>query len=1031
MTADEAGAAGFGALLKQYRLAAGLSQEALAERARLSPQAISVLERGLRQAPYRDTVDLLVEALGLTRQEAAALEAAVPRRRGPLAVVPHPSAQEPLPQAQLAQPAALEASGAVPITPAATQPAYGSFLGAVPVGPLVGRQRELQRVLAALDAVAGGQGRLVLLTGEPGVGKTRLAQEVMLEAQVRGVRVLTGRCYEQYNSLPFFPFIEALTGALTLASPTLRREAPRRFPYLGLLLPNLIASPPAREGEDLRLHILRTVGGFLVALAAEAPVALLLDDLHWADSAGLELLLHLARQMHGGRVLVLGTYRDMEVGHQHPLEGTLAELVRERLVTEISLRRLPPEGTAALIGAHFGLEEVSDELRDLVHSRAEGNPFFTEEILKALVEQGAIFPAATGWDRQAIGEIAVPRSVRAVVGQRVGRLSPGAQEVLRIASVLGQEWELPELLTAVGQDEETVLQHLDAVLDAGLVEERWAGRRVRYAFVHALIGQTLYEEIARHRLRKLHLRVAEALERVSNGRPEGAAAVARHFLAAGKDGRAFHYVLRAGDHAAALFAHAEAIQHYEAALDLVEEGRDGQRAALVREKLGRELAVTGRSGMALTLLEQAATVWRTTGDVEGLGRVTAGISIIQCGQGMPEQAIERLQALLPMVEARGPSADLALMYGALVQHLYGAGRYVEALKMVEHALDLAEANGNVLMVLHDMLARADLLGSLERIAEALRSVEAVIPLAEQANDPDVLSRALSNAAHMYIYLGQLPKAQQLAARSVEVAERGADLLWLFWGLYLLGRTHLHLGEWSLAGRELARALAVSRDAGESDNFAWALQGAGNLCLVEGRWEEAVSHLEAAIADAVRNGDLLALRLASGTLAEVEIRQGHPEAARARLLPLLDRPGLQEIYVMLLLPALAWAQLELDEIAEAERTIEQALRRARAQDMRLVLVEALRVQVLILIRRDMLQDAERIVHEGVGLAREMPNPYAEARLLQVYGTLLARRGEVEPACGRFQEALAIFQRLGARKDSEQVRQDLAALQRPMG
>jgi tetratricopeptide (TPR) repeat protein/transcriptional regulator with XRE-family HTH domain len=1009
-------------------MAAGLSQEALAERARLSPQTISVLERGLRQVPYRDTVDLLVAALGLTQQEAAALEAAVPRRRGPLGVALRRSAQEPLPPAQLAEPAAPEASGAVPITPAAMAPAYGSFLGAVPAGPLVGRQSELQRVLAALDAVAGGQRRLVLLTGEPGVGKTRLAQEVMLEAQVRGVRVLTGRCYEQQDSLPFFPFIEALTGALTLASPTLRQEAPRRFPYLGLLLPDLIASPPAREGEDLRLRILRAVEGFLAALATEAPVALLLDDLHWADNASLDLLLYLARQGHGSRILVLGTDRDVPVGHQHPLEGTLAELVRERLVTEISLRRLSPEGTAALIGTHFGLEGVSDELRDLVHTRAEGNPFFTEEILKALVEQGAIFRSARGWDRRAIGEIAVPRSVHAVVGQRVGRLSTGAQEVLRIASVLGQEWELPELLAAVGQGEETVLQHLDAVLDAGLVEERWAGPRVRYAFVHALIGHTLYEEIAHYRLRKLHLRVAEALERASDGRPEGAAAVAQHFLAAEEEGRALPYVLLAGDHAAGLYAHAGAIQHYETALDLLEKAGDVLGAARVREKLGMELDMTGRYDAALAALERATSVWQEAGDIEGLGRVTARIGAIQWMLGMPETAIERLQALLPMVEARGSSAVVADMYGTLAECLYGAGRYVEALKMVGHTLDLAEATGNVPIVLQAGVTRANVLASLERIAEALLSVEAVIPLAEKANDLDMLSQALTNAAHIYLSLGQLLKAQQLAGRAVEAGERGADVVWYFWGLYLLGRTHLYLGEWSLAGEELARALAVSRDTGVAHTSLYALQGAGNLCLVEGRWEEAVRHLEAAIAHAGRSGDPHALRRASGTLAEVEILQGHASAARTRLLPLLDRPGLQEVSVMFMLPALAWAHLELDEIAEAERTIEQALRRARAQDARLVLVEALRVQALILTRRGMLQDAEQIVHEGLCLAREMRNPYAEARLLQVYGTLLATRGDLESAYVRLEEALAIFQRLGARKDSEQVGHDLAASRR---
>ena len=359
--------ASFGALLKHYRIAAGLSQEALAERARLSARAISALEQGVRLAPYRDTVALLVRALGLLPRDAAALEAAVPRRRGPPGHTTRPAPQGPLHQAQPARPRPPAARG-------------------TGLPPLVGRAREL----GLLERHLAGEGPpLLLLAGEPGVGKTCLAQEVLRRAGERGVRALVGRCYEQYTSLPFSPFVEALSAALALASPALRQEAPRRFPYLERLLPDFQAGPPAHESNEARFQVLYAVAGFLRALAAEGPLALLLDDLHWADSASLDLLLYLARQAAGTPMLLLGTYRDVEVNRQHPLEATLGDLVREQLAEEIHLQCLPPSGTAALIGTLVGAHEIPPDLPAMVHERTGGNPLFTKEVLKDLVEQGA------------------------------------------------------------------------------------------------------------------------------------------------------------------------------------------------------------------------------------------------------------------------------------------------------------------------------------------------------------------------------------------------------------------------------------------------------------------------------------------------------------------------------------------------------------------------------------------------------------------------------------------------------------------
>jgi predicted ATPase len=208
---------------------------------------------------------------------------------------------------------------------------------------------------------------------------------------------------------------------------------------------------------------------------------LLLEDLHWADVTSLGLLLYLGRHLKGAHILVLGTYRDVEVGGYHPLEETLGELVRERLIEEVNLHRLGAHGTAAVIRDQLAAEWIAEELVTPVHRRAQGNPFFTEELLKALVEQGAVYEADGQWEHNAVTEIEVPHSVRSVVDRRVRRLTARSQKLLRLASVLGPEFDLEVLQVASALSETEILDSLDAALGARLLEERQRGAPDRLA----------------------------------------------------------------------------------------------------------------------------------------------------------------------------------------------------------------------------------------------------------------------------------------------------------------------------------------------------------------------------------------------------------------------------------------------------------------------------------------------------------------------------------------------------------------------
>ncbi|HVA88309.1 MAG TPA: AAA family ATPase [Chloroflexota bacterium] len=1010
----------FATLLRHYRRTAGLTQEELAERARLSVRGITDLERSARLSPRKETVQLLANALQLAPVDHLRFVAAA-RPSGPTSTGNRKEADE-----TAVQPSGGSDAGGRQPADRGPVPA-GGFLGAPPAGPLVGREAEMHRVSAALVASAAGQGRLLLLAGEPGVGKTRLAHEAMLRAEEQGFHILVGRCHEQHASLPFFPFTEALSTALALVSPSLRADVPGRFPHLGRLLPDLLPSPPVLEGEDARPRILHAVTGFLTALAAEAPLVLLLEDLHWSDSAGLELVFYLARQIPGARILLLGTYRDVEVNRRHPLEGVLADLTRERLMEEVELRRLSPTDTGALIGAHFGLPAVSSELADLIHGRTEGNPFFIEEVLKALVEQGAIYREENGWERKEVTELEVPRSIRSVVGQRVGRLPVEAQGLLGVASVLGQEWDLELLHGASDLAEETVLEYLDRALAAHLLEERRVGRRDRYAFAHALIGQALYEEIPRHRLRKLHLRAGETLERLESDRPEAWGELARHYLAAGEEDRAGRYAGLAGDHAASLYAHAEAVGHYQAALEVLQDQRNDLGVMRVGEKLGVELRLQGRYDDALAVLGRTADALQAAGDLESLGRVTAEIGLVFVLNGAAHEGARRIQEVLPILEARGPSAALAAMYDALGGLFLFSGRYMDYLFTAERVADLARVLADDRLRALAERHRGEGLEMLGRMKEALRAYETAISLAQAADDLPTLAAALYFKGYVHCFQGQFASATQAIRHGSEVSERLGDPFWLLVATNHHHRMLIFTGQWAEVRPYLKRLMALGKPPGEWGLFTVLLFASGLPCLSEGQWDEASAYLEAAAAHAARMGDLNVLRRTSRALAELDLVRGRPDAARQRLEPLLDRPGLEEFAVTYFLPVLAWAYLEVSDLCKAEQIIDQALRRTRSEDLNLILVEALRVQAMILMRQGKNEDAEGSLREGLALAHPMPYPYAEARLLHTYGRLHNARGELEPARERLGAALNIFHQLGARRDAERVEEEITALE----
>jgi class 3 adenylate cyclase/tetratricopeptide (TPR) repeat protein len=505
--------------------------------------------------------------------------------------------------------------------------------------PFVGREAERAELRRCLDQVAGGHGALVMIGGEPGVGKTRLAEEVMAEARLRGLLTLTGHCYEMEGASPYIPFVEIVEASSRLvSSEALRSALGDSAPEVAKLMPELrrtfpdIPSPPDLPPEQERRYLFNGMRDFLARGSQVQPMFLLVDDLHWADDSTLLLLQHIAQQLHEMPLLLVGTYRDVELEVARPLARALRELTRQRLVNRLSLRRLPEAGVEAMLRALSG-QDPTAPLVQAIYSETEGNPFFVEEVFKHLVEEGKLFDAKGRWRSDlSIDELEVPEGVRLVVGERLERVGEQCRRALTTAALIGRRFSF-QLLEAMGElDPDALLDAVDEAERAQLILAAEDGPDARFTFAHELIRQTLMSGISMPRRQRLHLRVAEAMERVYTAAPEEHAAdLAHHLYHAGTAAewqKTVHYMTLAGHQALAAAGYEEAIRLFQIALQSLDATREpsrSQRCALLLA-LGDAQKKAGARGEARRVYLTAAHLSREMGAAEQLATAALGVA---------------------------------------------------------------------------------------------------------------------------------------------------------------------------------------------------------------------------------------------------------------------------------------------------------------------------------------------------------------------------------------------------------------------
>jgi len=647
-----------------------------------------------------------------------------------------------------------------------------------PGGVFVGRERELSELGAGLEEAEGGQGSLFMLAGEPGIGKSRLADELAARARERGFLVLWGRCWEAGGAPAYWPWVQALRAHVRATNPVDLAEqlgggaghVAQMIPDVQAVLPD-VDVPDVGDPDAARFRLFDAATSFLLAVSERQPILLVLDDLHVADTPSLLLLRFASGELARGRVLVVGSYREPDPDRDGPLPPELVELAHKPVCRFLPLSGLPEPDITRFIERTTGIAP-SASLVSAVFEETEGNPLFVGELVRLLAQEGRLTSVAPG------ARLAIPASVREVIGRRLAHLSEACREVLETSSVIGREFELGLVARVAERPDQEILERLDEASRARVIGEV-SGLPGRFRFAHALIMDVLYEGIPSALRYDLHRRTGEALESLpEQEQTSRLAELAHHFHLSTPGGgteRGIEYARRAGDDATLRLAYEEAARLYEMALlqlKFVEDSQGELRCELLL-RLGDASSKAGDLAAARETLAYAADLAKRLGDAERLARAAIGYGgwIEWMRAGADRRVILLLEDALRAAGDQ-PSLGRVRLMARLACALRGSSDRERSEELGRHAVEMGRELGETRTLLYALLGRANSIWWPENPEERLGFSDEIVEGARAIGDPVLEFLGHEGRLVSYEELGDISRVEaelaHLAAPSEEL-----------------------------------------------------------------------------------------------------------------------------------------------------------------------------------------------------------------------------------------------------------------------
>jgi len=908
---------------------------------------------------------------------------------------------------------------------------------------LIDRVGEMGLLRKAVDRSVRGEGGVVFLYGEPGIGKSRLARELGAYARLRGMQVMSGRCpalFKMDGVPPYVLWNEAIKDYLQICTPErlykvigyYPSEVCKLVPEIKQKLGTIPQSPPISP-EDERNRLFEAVSQFVTNISKEAPLLVILDDLQWTDQSSLLLLHYLARGVHKESLLLLGTYRDTDIDERHPLSPVLTELNRERLLEAVQLRRMPLEDVSEMIKQILEQDDVPKEFCELVYQKIGGNPFFVEEVIKSLKEEEVIYQEENKWKIKEASKIEFPKTVKSVIKTRIGRLDDECQHMLTMASFIGKDFTFKALHKVTGLEEDKLLELMERIVKTGLVKEKVIRGEGIYSFADVIVRDVLHEEVSLLRHMKQHDSVGCALEKVYAEKiDEHLGELACHFLEAGSKDKALDYFLKAGEKAQKTYAHGEAFSYLKHALELLEEeeGRLEEKVGIM-ERLGDLKGWMGQTDTCIEHWNRSLTLRDQLGDEKGVARLHAKMAHrFWHFVGDKDKASEHHRMALEILEKRPESLELAKLYQDISNMLWRSGKpLAEAFPYAQKAFELAERldDPDALSDCHANLAVLSLYS--EEFQKARKYVEQGQKIALENNCIERALRLYINLHAVYMFTGEFQMAFETAQKGSELARKVGALDQLAWIDTCVAWSYAWAGETQKAVSMLKDNLALHNRLNYTAHVPQVMMLLGECYTVLGEWDKGVEHLTQAHDMAIKAREWQFSGFATLGLGELLTeKEDYGEAEKY----LKESNGIFE-NVECTMGSLHWVfpsfselYLRRGETEKAQELIEKTYEHATRSGNMLVISRAEALKAMLFREQknweQSLQFFERSLQGYRSLSAEKWYVWQFAELLYEYGLMHLNRneeGDKERAHSLLNEALAIYQKMDAKRKIERI------------
>ena len=730
-------------------------------------------------------------------------------------------------------------------------------------GRFVGRDEELKFLQYLFQKAKKGRGSLVLIGGESGVGKTRLVQEFSFHIRPFGVLVFSGTCHEQGGS-PHQPFIEILRQLIRWIESRDVEVVKRYGAELLKLVPELAGREYLREikpsvelepkKESIRL--MGSVTRFIceVKEVAGMPLVLIFEDLHWADEATIQMLGYLGRNSSSRGLLTCGAYREEEVDEGHPLRKKIEELRGKVYFDEINLKRLGQEEVSTLAASMLGMESLEKDLVKPLYDETAGNPFFVEEVVRSLVEEGMLSFEPQTSEIEGLRRIRIPKSVDQVIERRLGRLSEDSLRLLSLASVIGRGFDLCVLRALSGEGEEELTEELGKLERLQLLGKEQRDGSYHYDFGHVRLREILYSRIQEDERRRLHQKVGEVLEsQYSESDEEHVGEFAYHFMNGADPEKAIGYGIKAGDGYKKIYANEKAISMYERVLRLLGDEGDSSKRMKVLENLAEVQELLGQYDKAMDNYNRALAMCSAIPDGEGMARMHRRIGSIFQKKGEYDRALECLDAGVKALSGK-KSAQMAKIYDLIAIIRIREGKYdsaidfaLRALRILEELKDSKEAASVYNVLGFARFSQAD-------YSQAIECYEKGLEISEKAGDMLRKAMILDNLGIAYRTKGDFSRAVEYHEESLRIKEKIGDTLGIAASLGNLGIAHKIRRDYSQAIDCYQRNLDITEAVGDQLGIASSLNNLGNVYRDRGDYSRAIEHHEKSLEIKQKVGD---------------------------------------------------------------------------------------------------------------------------------------------------------------------------------